>query len=363
MSRYVGSMAEFSKSGYLAGLQCRRRLWQQRHAPERASPPDAEQLERMALGSEIGAAARGLFPGGVLIEELDFALARARTDELLARGGAPALFEPAFCHEGVRIRVDVLEPLAAGAFGLREVKSSTQVKDEHLDDVVVQLFVLRGAGLRVPSVELILIDPGFERGPGDLDWSRYLVRHDVTEDAEFLLADLAGRVGELRAMLDGPEPGIGPGPWCRSPHPCEFVAHCSRGLPADRVARLPRLRSHQAHELVRRGVTRIGEIPDDFKLSGPQQRAREAWRTGAPVVSAALAPGLAGAGRSQGLRLRGARPRHLPDRDRGRRCRARRCGAADLHAAGPEPAQGPLPVAVTGTSRPSVTRNRVGESG
>ncbi len=32
--------ASLSKSGYLAALQCPRRLWLEAHAPERAAPPD-----------------------------------------------------------------------------------------------------------------------------------------------------------------------------------------------------------------------------------------------------------------------------------------------------------------------------------
>jgi hypothetical protein len=32
----------------------------------------------------------------------------------------PAVFEAAFGHEGVRVRVDVMERLSAGEWGLRE---------------------------------------------------------------------------------------------------------------------------------------------------------------------------------------------------------------------------------------------------
>src|ERR1700730_12850490 len=90
-------------------------------------------------------AARLLFPGGVLVEEKpwEHIAAVKRTAALMADRSVPAIFEAAFEHSGVRIRVDVLERLPRGYWGIREVKSSGEVKDHHYDDVTVQVHVLR----------------------------------------------------------------------------------------------------------------------------------------------------------------------------------------------------------------------------
>jgi hypothetical protein len=42
----------------------------------------------------------------------------------------PAIFEAAFDYDNICIRVDVLERLAHGRWGLREVKSSSGPKDQ-----------------------------------------------------------------------------------------------------------------------------------------------------------------------------------------------------------------------------------------
>jgi hypothetical protein len=86
-----------------------------------------------------------LFPGGVLVEEKpwEHAAAVARTAALMADRSVPAIFEAAFEYSGVRVRVDVLERLPNGYWGMREVKSSGEVKDHHYDDVAVQVHVLR----------------------------------------------------------------------------------------------------------------------------------------------------------------------------------------------------------------------------
>jgi len=118
-----------SKSKYLAGCQCPKRLWLDTFSPELASEPDASLTARLEVGTEIGRHARALFPRGVLVEEKAWQHDEAvtRTQALLADPAVPAIFEAAFVHARVRIRVDVLERLAGDGWGLREVKSGASM--------------------------------------------------------------------------------------------------------------------------------------------------------------------------------------------------------------------------------------------
>ena len=79
----------------------------------------------MDIGREVGQKAHLLFPGGVRIEEEPWQHTEAviRTAALMNDARVPAIFEAAFEYENIRIRVDVLERLADGTWGLREVKS------------------------------------------------------------------------------------------------------------------------------------------------------------------------------------------------------------------------------------------------
>src|SRR5581483_8681943 len=54
-----------SKSKFVAGLQCRKRLFLQVHNPEIGNIPDQHIKEE---GTTVGVLARSLFPGGVLVE-------------------------------------------------------------------------------------------------------------------------------------------------------------------------------------------------------------------------------------------------------------------------------------------------------
>ena len=80
-----------SKSKYLAGLQCEKRLWMRCREPGLAAEPDAGTLAVMEMGDEVGKCAHLLFPGGVLVAEKHWQHAEAmrRTRELLRNATSP----------------------------------------------------------------------------------------------------------------------------------------------------------------------------------------------------------------------------------------------------------------------------------
>ena len=99
-----------SKSRIMAGLQCPRRLWLIAYRPQ-AAVWSAESRRRLAVGHSLGEAARGLYPGGELIDEGNGGLRRALalTRARLAQPADLTLFEPAFERDGTLVRVDVLQ--------------------------------------------------------------------------------------------------------------------------------------------------------------------------------------------------------------------------------------------------------------
>ena len=131
----MSNQVYLTKSRYAAGLQCLRRLWLSFHEPADWEEPIVGSTGD--VGIEIGGMARLLFPGGVLVEEMpwEHAAAIARTAALIADRTVPSIFEAAFEYSGVRVRVDVLERLQRGFWGLREVKSGGEIKEHYYDDV------------------------------------------------------------------------------------------------------------------------------------------------------------------------------------------------------------------------------------
>jgi hypothetical protein len=287
--------AHLTKSRYLSGLRCQKQLWLEVYSPKHRTPPDEGQRAIMEQGIQVGQEAWKLFPRGVLIDEPPWAheMAVSNTLECMKDPDPPAIFEAAFEWQGIRVRVDLLERLGEGAWGLREVKSSAGLKDRHLDDVAIQLFVLEGSGLRVPSVELVLVEQEYTLGDEGIDWAGFFRREDVTAQCRERLSNLPDHLEMMRAVLrDTSVPRVEPGSHCHVPYPCPFWDHCTNGKPEDWIYYLPKLGDRRMRELREQGIEEISRIPDDFPLKRAQRRARQAFCSGEAYVSPGLSKAL-----------------------------------------------------------------------
>src|SRR5450631_381991 len=135
----------------MAGCQCLKRLYWQVHEPELGVDPDAAAVAIMEQGGEVGKLARQLFAGGLEVKSGDHEEAIRTTRELIANPEVPAIFEAAFEDGGVFVRVDILQRRRDGRWRLIEVKSTADLKEQHLDDVAIQYRVVSRSGLDLAS--------------------------------------------------------------------------------------------------------------------------------------------------------------------------------------------------------------------
>lgn len=166
-----------SKSNYLAGLQCQRLLWHLVNAKDQMPAPDAEAI--FAQGHEVGAWAQKLFPEGVQVGDGTFDLGAVLSQSQQAVKLRRPLFDAAFRSNGGFARADILQPVAGGAWDVVEVKSSTEVKPEHLTDMAFQAHVYVVARLKNRRCHLLHVDNTYVRD-GDIDHGQLLKKKDVT---------------------------------------------------------------------------------------------------------------------------------------------------------------------------------------
>src|SRR6267142_5267197 len=146
-----------SKSKFVAGVQCLKRLYLQVHQPGLAAELDDASKAAIEQGNQVGLVAQTAFPGGVTVQagrgELSEAIKTTR--ELVAKSEISAIFEATFQHGDVLVRTDVLT--RSGRFGhsLIEVKSATKVKPEYKYDIAIQRHVLTGSGIEVRHASLM----------------------------------------------------------------------------------------------------------------------------------------------------------------------------------------------------------------
>jgi len=281
---------QLSKSRYLTGLQCERRLWLSWHDPERPAPSLPGSI--FAVGHEVGSLAHDLFPNGVLVGggPAEFDQAVKETAGLVADTSVKAIFEAAFVFERVRVRADIMERLDDGRWALHEVKSSTGLKPENLHDLMVQAYVIEGSGLKIASANLVHINTGYVRGSAGIDPRGLFSTVDATAEVRAGLADVPMRIEDMHRVLALPQaPQRRPSGHCFKPYECEFWSRCTGAKPADWIWYLPHLRADQFAMLDATGVESIRDIPDDFSLTGKQRRVVQAWRAGELVVQPSLA--------------------------------------------------------------------------
>ena len=281
--------AALSKSRYLAGLQCPRRLWLTVNDPLPASG-DAPNGVAQA-GIAVGIVARGLYPNGITVapDPPTQAAAVAQTQALMSDPAVPAIFEAAISAGGVDIRADILAR-DGDRWRLIEVKSGSSAKDHYLDDVAVQAWALSEAGITVSGADILHINTACIRGPDGIDVRALFSRVDVTAKVQARLGSIQSQVSLMHGAVSAPEmPDTEPGGQCTRPYACEFWDRCTTRKPPDWVRKLPRLSASQATRLEALGVEAISAIPTDFPLAGKQAVIRDVLVNGQPYVAPDLA--------------------------------------------------------------------------
>lgn len=270
-----------SKSKIAAFEQCPKRLWLSVHRPEHAMHSAGAQT-RFAAGHAVGAVACGLLPDGVMIEaEPDLSAAVTATRALIDSGHDKPIFEATIEHDGVLVRVDVLEPDGAGAWRMAEVKSSTGAKYYHLGDLATQIWVARNAGIPISHAAIRHIDNSFvlER---EGDWQGLFADTHVTAQAAQIAVHRGAVVAAARETLAGAEPNVSPSDHCDAPASCEFSDHCRRALPPGPEWPVTILPNGGGKKWLARGVENLLEVNPSALTSLTHQRVHRATVSGEP---------------------------------------------------------------------------------
>ena len=283
---------KLSKSKFLAGCQCLKRLYLLYYEADLAPPPDEAKLAKFEQGYEVGRLATQAFPRGALVDEdhMKHKEAVARSRELMADDSVPAIFEAAFTYEDVHVRVDILKRQPKDRWRLIEVKSTSKLKAYHYPDVAIQKFVLEGCGLKLSEACLMHLNREYVYDGKELDLKQLFVINNLASDIQDLSKEIPSLLAEQRETLGLDEPpDIEPGGQCADPFECEFSDYCRGEIPEHWVGTLPRIRKQVVRELLDRGIELIHDIPEDFGLTELQKRVCLCVKQGETYLGKGLA--------------------------------------------------------------------------
>lgn len=249
-----------SKTLYMSGLRCHKALWLHKYLPEFKDPATAEQESMFNFGAEIGVYARDLFPGGMLVPSGDLPHSeQLRMTQHATSSGAVTIYEAAFNYNDIFVKADILH-LGPAGWELYEVKSSASFKEEHLDDIAIQLYVISGAGLRLAKTCLVHLNKEYLR-QGSIDVEQLFTIVDLTDKIREMQSGVQARLTLMRSMLQNTIPEIDISPNCDHPHPCAFHGHCWAHIPSNSVFDFRGTGRPDAFELYRKGIVRMKDVP------------------------------------------------------------------------------------------------------
>ena len=264
------TMRNISKSKFLSGVQCEKKLFFDTHRRELKPPVSPEQQASFDVGHKVGFLAQAYFPGGMdATPEVagQYKVPIANT-MLWLNEGVQTIYEATFSANGVFAALDILHHHNGERWAI-EVKSSTGVKDYHITDASLQYYAMSQAGFAPDRFFLMHINNTYVKN-GEIDPKEFFVLEELTERVLSNQPWVEKRVNELRDMLEGNEPKVEIGPHCGSPFSCDYKGHCWSHIPDNSVFDLYNSRGREWN-YYNNGIVDLRDIPDLDAL-GHRQR-------------------------------------------------------------------------------------------
>ena len=270
---------KLSKTDYLIFRDCGKNAWLKVHKPDiyYAKPLSVFDEGIIETGNEVDVLARGLFPGGILIENRDdFDLTMS-----LVGKHEKVIYQPVFETEKYKMICDILVwNEDSKVYDLYEVKASNSGEDKKAKnelysyDIAFQCEVLKELNIPIGKLNLIRLNSEYVR-VGDLSLTELFSVEDFTEavlsigeavslemkNAYDVLSDKTEPAGSCKCITRG-----------RSSH-CTTFSYSNPDVPVYSVHDISRIGNSKSKlsELVDSGIFAIEDVPEDFPLSEKQR--------------------------------------------------------------------------------------------
>lgn len=266
----------------MRGYRCLKSIYLTIHQPELEPAVTPELQALFDQGNLVGETARRYIPGGTLVncKPWEFGAALSRTRDLIA-DGTPIIYEAAFEYLGCYARADIIQYSPdTKRWSIYEVKSTTSIKPEHLDDVGLQTWIMAKSGLPIEKIHIMHLNREC-RYP---DLNQLFIQADVTQEMREHYPSVQHDVKAILSAITQPDiPAVPLGPYCQEPTPCPFLAHCWQAIPKMSMFNLPGMRERK-WDLYAQGIINL-EDPRLTELTEVQQRIVHSSLTGERYIN------------------------------------------------------------------------------
>jgi hypothetical protein len=215
-----------SKSTFMAGVQCQKRLYLSKFRRELLPEEDEQQKAVFDAGTDAGLLAQQLFPNGIDASPLtpyEYQKSVLKTQSYLMTNDV--IYEACFQYEGALCAIDILVRKEDLWYAF-EVKGTNNVKPQHTSDAAFQYYVMTKAGLPIGDISIVHFNRDYIRR-GDLDAQELFTSTSVLDDVIAQQDWIEENIDVLKTMLAAKvEPVVEVGPHCTNPYECPFIEHC-----------------------------------------------------------------------------------------------------------------------------------------
>ena len=243
-----------------SGLQCEKKLWFDFHDP---IDEDNASFDR---GDRFTKVVRKNYGEGADLSENNPELALSETAKFIKNENVKVIYEGAFVYSDTLVRADVLVR-KNDSWELLEAKSSKEPKDEHIDDIAIQSYIIKSSKkIKISKVKLIHINGEFTY-QGNSDYS------DLMSDECELSDKILSREKLVQTYIDKfkpiadkkyPKPKIEIGDHCLEPYKCIYFERCnSLKQPSNitPISIIPRVGKTLEKEYKVKGIIDLKDIP------------------------------------------------------------------------------------------------------
>ena len=184
-----------SKSKYCSAKACFKKLWMSKY-----KKGEAVQKGRDAIfknGTKVGQFAKGIFGKYEDLEYNEDLNVMIEKTKQLMEYKPNIITEASFIYDNNFCSVDILKNDKDG-IEIYEVKSSTEVKDTHIDDISYQYYVLTNLGYKIKKACLVYINNKYVRH-GKLEIDKLFNIEDLTEKAKSRLDEIQLNIKVIKA--------------------------------------------------------------------------------------------------------------------------------------------------------------------
>jgi hypothetical protein len=256
-------MLVISKSKFVSGYQCHKKIYYDIHRKELKLLPDSKTESSFSSGNAIGLLAQQYYPNGYDARANingNWALAIERTQQWI-KSGVSTIYEATFSNSNAFAALDILHYTGSEYWAI-EVKSASGVENYHIIDASLQYWVMNKCGLAPDKFYILHINNNYVKD-GPIAPKELFTLSEITAQVLQKQDWVSSQLASLQDVLNqNTEPSVEIGKHCFNPFDCDYICHCWNHIPQSSVFQLVNARGKD-WDLYHRGILELKDIPED----------------------------------------------------------------------------------------------------